>query len=1797
MKTKTLHTSFLNRRFILPILAVLSLLFAFSPAARASNTVITITNLGATALSTSWTCPVGVSSVQVEMWGGGGSGGSAGGSVANAAGSGGGGGAYTISTVSVSAGSYSISVGNGGQGANNGVNNGASTTFPGATTATGGTAGAKGISNTAVSGGAGASGFSGSNHNGGNGAASAYVASPLSVSSGAGGNSGTPSADGTSASSAVTVAAITAPTAQTGGGQGAAGITRTTTGLVGNPGSFPGGGGGGAARITAVANAAGGNGGGGQIKLTYTTPVYYGTGGNAASLANWNTVQGGGGSTPTSFTLGGVFYIPNGVTMTLSGTTWTLGTQSGSTPGESPIVSGVEVASGGQLTCDASSTVAGAVNFTVDSGGTLSVASSTGIAGNIIVTGTKTFTAGSSYIYAGSSAITGDANLPATVNNLTISDAAGFTLNQNTTVNGTLTLTSGTLISTASKLLTLGSAATVSGGSSSSYVVGPLAQVYGATGSKAFPVGYTNSSDYHPITVNITTISGTPTITVTPNEPSAWVVGNTPANTTMFATRDWTVNSSGAGNTATFTVDGTGWSPVGSAQNLEVYNGSTTTYATTFSSPNYTTTTGVSLASGNNEVALGDYSNNAQLGSTVLSTFGNVQVNRVSVTNQYTLTGSSLNGSSVTVSPPANFEVSLDQSSWTANPSALTVPYTGGTLSSNVYVRFKPTALTSYSGNIVNAGGGANSVNTAVSGTGALPAEATLSAAPSLPSTINLTIGLNSAGNNVVVVYNTTGTFTTPSGAPTAVGTSFAGGTILQNSTSTSYSHTSLAPGQYFYKAWSYDSNGNFYSPAGVSANATLTATLYSQGSGDPAVAANWNTARNGSGSTPVNIVSGELFVIQSGHTMTTTAPWTVSGTGAITIENGGTLTVSGGVLTVNHTTGTAPDLDVHGTLNLSYSGGNALTFGTGGLMTLESDGVLNHSGAVAQVSGGTLTFNGSYYQNIDGGVVPTATWATTSTCEIDGMVSAVPTGLNQTLGKLVWNCTGQAANVIITNGATIAGNLRVQSTGVPASGYYLQFANSVTISGNLQVDAGVTYNSPPSTGNKTLTVTGNTTVSGTFNIIGPNGSKTFNGTFTINNGGSVTTAGNAALGVFVWNGDFVINSGGSMNVTASPFPSFYGNLAITNPAVLNLGLQTNHLGGTGKTISGVFTIGGSVSIDGTYQNNATLTMSATFSGTGTLTQGATGILNLSAGTAISGPTLDATATGNTVNYTGAAQTVYPTTYANLTLSGSAAKTLGGITTVNGTLTRGGSTASLSLGGGAPNTNLTYGASATLKYAGTAAQTMASTEFPGTVGAPPNVEIANTFGVKINTTKTISGTLTVDANTTLDFNSLAMTVGGTSLSSSGALIMEVTKSGSFSGSKLTQTSGTLTYAGSLTNTLTGSLVSGDAIPLFSAPAYGGGFSSITAPAAPTGLTVNTSQLTGGTGGNITYTCDGTFTISTTSLPNGTYGSAYNQTVTTATAATSFSATGLPPGLSINNSGVISGTPTVAGTSNVTINAGNAVGCTASTTISLTINPASTSVGASSSENPSGYKDTVSFNATLPADATGSVVFSSTNGPISTNTLSSGTATSLSITNLPRGTNVITVAYLGDGNYVGSTNTLNQIVTNHPPVAVDATYYRAKGLSLKIAITNLLANVTDVDGDTNTLQSVGAGLTNATIMTDSTYVYYLPGTGVGSNDNDVVSYTVSDGFGGTATANILVNVYSAAGPAQMSLPTNGVVNITFFGIPNYTYVVQTTTNLSVPWWTLSTNTASTNGSWQFTDPNATNAQQYYRSAQP
>jgi hypothetical protein len=70
------------------------------------------------------------------------------------------------------------------------------------------------------------------------------------------------------------------------------------------------------------------------------------------------------------------------------------------------------------------------------------------------------------------------------------------------------------------------------------------------------------------------------------------------------------------------------------------------------------------------------------------------------------------------------------------------------------------------------------------------------------------------------------------------------------------------------------------------------------------------------------------------------------------------------------------------------------------------------------------------------------------------------------------------------------------------------------------------------------------------------------------------------------------------------------------------------------------------------------------------------------------------------------------------------------------------------------------------------------------------------------------------------------------------------------------------------------------------------------------------------------------TVTTTSLPNGTVGTAYSQTLTAAGATPitwSIDTGSLPGGLTLSTAGVISGTPTTANTFNFTVKATNATG--------------------------------------------------------------------------------------------------------------------------------------------------------------------------------------------------------------------------------------------------------------------------------
>ena len=73
------------------------------------------------------------------------------------------------------------------------------------------------------------------------------------------------------------------------------------------------------------------------------------------------------------------------------------------------------------------------------------------------------------------------------------------------------------------------------------------------------------------------------------------------------------------------------------------------------------------------------------------------------------------------------------------------------------------------------------------------------------PTQIDLNWGLNANSNNVMVAWNTTNTFGTPTGIYSAGNTIAGGGTVLYVGNLEDFSHTGLSTQTYYYKIWSYD--------------------------------------------------------------------------------------------------------------------------------------------------------------------------------------------------------------------------------------------------------------------------------------------------------------------------------------------------------------------------------------------------------------------------------------------------------------------------------------------------------------------------------------------------------------------------------------------------------------------------------------------------------------------------------------------------------------------------------------------------------------------------------------------------------------------------------------------------------------------------------------------------------------------------------------------------------------------------------------------------------------------------------
>jgi len=211
----------------------------------------------------SFVVPAGISTVQVEAWGGGGAGGGVNGANSSTrAGGGGSGGTFTRNTsVTVSGGtSYTVTVGAGGTGVNQADGNaGGASSFGALVTAAGGGGGKVGT--TSPNNGAGGGAATGTTLNGGTGAAAS------------GGNSGAGGGGPGSTTSGSNASGTTGGAGGTGsitGGTGAAGRTSSGDGTAATGLSAGGSGG----RSTNNTDRIGGDGFRGLVRVTYTCPTY-----------------------------------------------------------------------------------------------------------------------------------------------------------------------------------------------------------------------------------------------------------------------------------------------------------------------------------------------------------------------------------------------------------------------------------------------------------------------------------------------------------------------------------------------------------------------------------------------------------------------------------------------------------------------------------------------------------------------------------------------------------------------------------------------------------------------------------------------------------------------------------------------------------------------------------------------------------------------------------------------------------------------------------------------------------------------------------------------------------------------------------------------------------------------------------------------------------------------------------------------------------------------------------------------------------------------------------------------------------------------------------------------------------------------------------------------------------------------------------------------------------------------------------------------------------------------------------
>ena len=554
---------------------------------------------------------------------------------------------------------------------------------------------------------------------------------------------------------------------------------------------------------------------------------------------------------------------------------------------------------------------------------------------------------------------------------------------------------------------------------------------------------------------------------------------------------------------------------------------------------------------------------------------------------------------------------------------------------------------------------------------------------------------------------------------------------------------------------------------------------------------------------------------VESGGSWTAAAATPTSANGLITIRNGHTVTATANV-SVDQTV-------VEAGGQVAVNSGITLTIANGTGTDMTVSGVLRNSGTVTTT--GTLAFGagGKYEHALNGGAIPTATWDATSTCEVTGVTSTLPTAssFNQAFGHFTWNCAGQTAILnLLGNLQTINGNFQMLSTGM----------------GSLRL----------STGTAALNVAGDVILAaGTLDMINQSTYTYYSaihvgGNLTIGASASVTETGSTGQGRFTFNGSgvqyltnsgaiantihFAVNGGSTLYLGTNPVT---GSGTFTNSAGATLGIgDAGGIAASGATGNIRVTGNRSYSASANYlyngteaqaagngltaANNLTITNSAgvALSSWVTVTNSlalAAGNLSIGANTLTLNGAIDKTAGGLAggasanivIGGSGAATTLPAVELNNLTVNRAAGIALGGAVSAGGTLTLTsgavtsannltmGNGATISRATGSLDAAPTFGTSVNVAYVAGGVAT--GPELPTATSVLNNLTFSHTSGtVTLNADTTVNGNLVTTAGGTLDLNGYTLTVKGS-----------VTNGGTITGG------GKLLLAGSSAQTLAG----------------------------------------------------------------------------------------------------------------------------------------------------------------------------------------------------------------------------------------------------------------------------------------------------------------------------------------------------------------------------------------------------------